>query len=201
VRWVAAIAVLFAAGWIAPAANASCVPRGARIVRANGKAQIFRSRGDRYYGCYRGRHVRVLLTTDMTDDEQVDSGVSYDSPSHIQLAGRYAAVAQPVCACKYSHGPGTDVVVADLRRRTTRQLSVGPDVSDFALNRHGDLAVIYSWAFTYGANPLDVWIAPWGGEVRELDYATDVERGSLALSATRVYWSRGGQPHVAAVRP
>ncbi len=197
----AAVALALALTGAAPVAahpskrHRSCHPPHTRTLAATAHARVFTSRRlipetriRLTYGCLlsRKRPVRFFRAS-------FPSGYG-----PIALAGRYVAYgAYSDCAASFCDP--NNVVLQNLKNGKVT-FADGPlrvaDVSDLVLRRNGSLAWIQSSFDPQGAVQPDMQVvkAERGQPPVVLDAGLDVDRGSLALAGTRLYWTKAGRP-------
>ena len=193
-------------------ARRPCASRGSRTVLATAGTRIFtrparvapRYRVTRWYGCAYGTDRRFRLAT------VGEPGIFVTAVRPVRLVGHLVAYSD------YYEGPagGTlaDVRVRDLRsgRQVVSQQAGTPDaeerqrpVEDLELKADGAVAWIEAsepvspppaGAVMYRVRKRDA-----GGAAVTLDEGPDIAPRSLAVSASTVYWTRGGSPRSAAL--
>jgi hypothetical protein len=166
--------------------RSACRAKSSKTVIASARARIYKiEAGDNfeYFGClYRTRR-RVLLA---------EGGFGDMEPTEFRLAGHMVGFSEGGC----ERGGGTcggAAVVVDLRtRRTLRRLSSrnSPGVGDLELKTNGSVAAMY---FNASTREHEVWKSDRNGPAL-LDSAAEIVPGSLALSGSTLYWTRGGIP-------
>jgi hypothetical protein len=208
---VAAAAALAAGGAAVPADagnRPACSSPGSATVLASRSARVFTKRGTvrpnyrvrRYYACSyrRDRRIRIGIVG--------EPGVFATSLTPIRLAGRFVAYATFLEGA--ADGSQAYVDVRDLRTGArTKSVTAGePDegqfshdfqgpIQDLELRSNGSVAWIEK-TFTTG-DPLFRVVKHDAGGRAVLDAGTDVDPRSLALSGSRLYWTRGGTPFAA----
>jgi hypothetical protein len=201
------VATMWASAHVSHAASRpACSSSGSKTVLATRDARVFTKRGrdrrdrvTRYYGChYRTDSRRRLGTVG-------PAGEFSDSVKPIRLAGPFVGYAI------HYQGPagGTYAVVRVMDLRTGRlrfddQASDAKDfdaqgkVTDLELKPNGSVAWITRTGFE-SSSPREVRRNDSTGK-RTLDTGSDIAAYSLALSDSRLYWSKGGNALSATLR-
>lgn len=182
-----AVAVCAAATLVAaePAAAAGCDLRGYRTVVEGSPVDVVRSARERaqsatYLACY-GRRGRPLVL----GDEYGDPGPALTG---VTVNGRFVAVRLEACdrdgACESS------VQVSDVRARR-QELYRTDGIRNLLLTARGTVVAIAQYQ-----GELSVITGSRGTETI-VAQGTDIEPGSLAVAATRIYWIQGGEARTA----
>lgn len=204
---VAAVAgaVLAAGAPAAAVAADECQARGSRTEEASRYARVYsvrRVQDDthvrRWYACLYSEDRRVRLGTVGA------GGVHLDRISPVRLAGRYVATASEYTAAT-GDALGAVVEVRDLRTGRLVRHFHSPsepntyDVTDLELRANGSVAFI---ARVLGGMPATTTyevraLRSTGSSSELLDSGAGIDRRSLALSGSTLYWSNDGLPRAA----
>jgi hypothetical protein len=181
----------------------ACSAPGSKTLAASVGGRIFARRARDYspvFGCLyrRNRRVRLGRFRECFDSSAVTLP---------RLAGRYAGYALE--NCHRTPRSSAEVVVKNLRNGRTLHRVDGftgtpagtpplYSVTDLELKRNGSIAWIV--LSTQAGRRVEVRKSDADGDNRVLDAGGEIELDSLALSASRIYWTKAGRPLSAQLR-
>ena len=167
----------------------ACTPAGSKTIAANASIRVFyRRRGTRPFVCGYRRGRQYALP-------QFEPGGDRYGP--VALNGRWAAIGHyPTCGVCIDEDSFVRVINPVAGRTLSWRLDFDDDgkavrVTDVVVSRRGAAA----WIRRDLKTPADVQVQkgePAADEPALLDSGPGIERGSLALAGTTLYWTNAG---------